>query len=349
MVKEAKIFTAPSKNFFNLIQMDKPIYRPGEKFRFRILTLDHETKPHYYEKIKVDIIDPKGKIIKTFSENRNSNFGFYKNSLNIPDEPILGNWKIEVQIDNNVVKNSKTFAVKDFKSPPFKLYIESDSRVSFNGLNPSINLKIYAKYPFDKFVKGTAKISAKVFNKNYPEDELSEINREIKIKSGIESVKLNLKDDLNIQYVTKSINVDFKVKFIEDNLNREAEHSQSVEVLPKGKYYIKLTKPESIRQGFSYKIDAEVFTLNGQIEKSNSIPIVMKLKYNYKNGTSSSDTSHPQFLQEGKASFVFNPPVEIKNVSMSIEFDGTKIEEILTVNKNQESEEAIQVTFEPRR
>lgn len=349
MVKEAKIFTASSKNYFNLVQTDKPIYKPGEKMRFRILTLDHQTKPYLYQSIKVEIVDSNGLIVKTFSENRKSDFGFYKNYFTIPDESFLGNWRIDVQIDNKGVKSSKTFTIKDFKPPPFKLYVETDSRVSFDGFDPSINLKIYAKYPFDKFVKGTAKIYAKVFNKNSPDVALTEINRDVKIKGGTENIRFSLKDDLSIQFVTKSVNVNFKVQFIEENLSREAKHTQSVEVLPPGRYYIKLTKPENIRQGFNYKIDAAVLKLNGEIETTESIPIVMKLKYNYKNGTSAGDITHPQFLKGGRASFLLKPPMDIKNVSMLIEFDGTKFEETLTISTNQEGEEALQVSFEPRR
>lgn len=349
MVKEAKIVTATSKNYFNLVQMDKPVYKPGEKFRFRVLTLNHQTKPYNYNNLKVNIIDASGSIVRTFSEGRKSGFGFYDNSFVISDEPVLGNWKIEVEVDGGKAKTTKTFAVKDIKPSPFQVYLETAPKVSFDGYNPSINLKVFAKYPFDKFVKGTARITAKAFNKEISSSPLTEYKTQIPVNGGSESAKIDLKKDLSMHYVSKSINVEIKVEFIEEKLGRIVEQSQMVEVLPKGRHFIKLSKPETFKPGFSYKINAEVFTLDGNYEKSSSLPLSMKYKFNYKDNTlADGDVTHPQFLKDGKATFLINTTTEVQNFNLTFEFEKAKIEELIEAKKTN-GDEILQVTFEPEK
>ena len=167
---EATIFTTTSGDFLTLLQTDKPAYKPGDKVRFRVLVLDHETKPYKYTSISVNIINGKGQVSTTFTETRKSDFSLYENTYTLPNEP--GEWKVEVSVDSSKRKTRKTFLVKDFTPPPFQVYVETLPRVSFEGYQPKLAMKVYAKYPFDTMVKGTADILAKVYLANNPTEVL---------------------------------------------------------------------------------------------------------------------------------------------------------------------------------
>lgn len=42
---DTKSFTIKAKNSFHMIETDKPVYKPGDILRIRILSLDYELKP----------------------------------------------------------------------------------------------------------------------------------------------------------------------------------------------------------------------------------------------------------------------------------------------------------------
>ena len=86
------------RQFSIFIQTDKPIYKAGDLMRFRAFSLDSETRPFNVDSAVVTILDPNNVKIKTFT---NVTFvkGKYENSLQLSNEPTLGDWRIKVEAD----------------------------------------------------------------------------------------------------------------------------------------------------------------------------------------------------------------------------------------------------------
>lgn len=88
------------KYFSMFIQTDKPLYKGGDLVNFRIFSINSETLPANVNGAIVTIFEVGNIKIKSF----NANFvkGKYENSLQLSQSPTLGEWKIEVKIENEV-------------------------------------------------------------------------------------------------------------------------------------------------------------------------------------------------------------------------------------------------------
>lgn len=348
---EATVFSSTSSDFITLIQTDKPAYKPGDKVRFRVIVLDHETKPYKYTKINVNIINGEGMVARPFTEARKSDFSLYENSYTLPDEPVLGEWKIQVSVDDSKLKSTKIFLVKDFAPPPFQLYIETLPRVSFDGYQPKLEVKVYAKYPFDTMVKGTAEIEAKVYLANNPTGVLAENLKTVQVDDE-KVIEYDLKADFGIKLLTSNAIVEFNVNFVEDGTSRNATQAQKVWVIASGRHYIKLKRQETFKPGFSYKIEASVFTLNGELATSTFDEIRMFLQYNYKNKRTTAEEliTEDAFLKDGKAVFVLKPAEDALNFTVRFEYQKAKVEQVVLPKKSKsENSELMQVIGESDR
>ena len=119
------------------IQTDKPIYLPGQKIFYKFLILDRFLKSVSRAKIEeISIFNPKGtKLLKiSNTESRNlafDDFGAYKNEFQISDEPVLGEWRIEVKLASSVASSSSSnyqtsFTVDKYTLPKFDVKISQN-------------------------------------------------------------------------------------------------------------------------------------------------------------------------------------------------------------------------------
>ncbi len=182
------------------VQTDKSIYKPGDKVQFRVIVLDSDTRPYPAEDIKIFITDSANNRIKQYA-NITLTKGVYQNDLQLPDLAIFGDWRINVEIENE--KSYKVFEVAEYVLPKFKVKIETKSHVTFKEEN--IRVTVGAKYTYGKSVKGQATITAKVG---------SSIRSTMVIPVDTkETVDLNMKDELKLSgpaETTLTIHVDFK-------------------------------------------------------------------------------------------------------------------------------------------
>lgn len=102
-----------NKSISGLIQLDKPVYKPGDTVHFRVVVLDIELKPPANVKtVNVKVYDSKRNQIRKWS-SASLNVGVFEGKLDIAPSPFLGMWNIEVAVDGNHLV-SKTFEVKEY-------------------------------------------------------------------------------------------------------------------------------------------------------------------------------------------------------------------------------------------
>lgn len=84
--------------FSIFIQTDKPIYKAGDLVKFRVFSVDSETKPYNLNSAVVTVLDSNGVKLKS-STNVTFIKGKYENSLQLSNGPTLGDWNIQVEAD----------------------------------------------------------------------------------------------------------------------------------------------------------------------------------------------------------------------------------------------------------
>ncbi|XP_075150936.1 thioester-containing protein 1 allele S3-like [Haematobia irritans] len=138
------------------IQTDAIIYKPGDLVNFRVIIFDEDTRPFQTnETINVEILDGNSNSINKFS-NIHLHKGIYEGNFSIAQYPPLGVWMILVTIGGQYgTTDVKTITVDHYELPEFAVYIEgSRHAVLEDGV---IRVKVYGKYTYDRYVKGTLK------------------------------------------------------------------------------------------------------------------------------------------------------------------------------------------------
>ncbi|XP_042724037.1 alpha-2-macroglobulin-like protein 1 [Lagopus leucura] len=146
--KKVLIRKASSGTF---IQMDKPIYKPGQTVKFRIVTLDEDFIV-LNDSISLFLQDPKNNRIEQWL-NVVPQEGIADLSFQLSDEPLLGTYVINVT-------NRKTygsFTVEDYVLPKFEVIFETP--VVIYALDKTFPLQVCGRYSYGKAVQGMVYVS----------------------------------------------------------------------------------------------------------------------------------------------------------------------------------------------
>ena len=134
-----------------LIQTDKPLYKPGDTVKFRVLVVDHLTRPiKNLEKINVQLKDSNNNLIRKWSEVK-LHQGVFQSHIDLANFIPLGEWTLKVVAPKGV-QETKTFTVDEYVLPLHEISIGTSKRVSMR--DETLELIIDAKYTFGKPIKG---------------------------------------------------------------------------------------------------------------------------------------------------------------------------------------------------
>uniref|UniRef100_A0A182NVA5 TEP1-F n=1 Tax=Anopheles dirus TaxID=7168 RepID=A0A182NVA5_9DIPT len=201
-----------------LIQIDKPVYKPGEKVKFRIIVLDTDLKPPAnLESIQVKIFDPAGTGVGKWDTAKLFS-AVFENRFQIAFSPMFGMWNITASVDD-VVLASKTFEVKEYVLSSFDLQV-APSVIPLEE-HQSLQLTIAANYHFGKPVDGTALVE--LFLQDNKRDQTQKFNM-----TGSKEITLNFNDYFVV--VDDQQDVRVKVTFTERHTNRTITKDTQVTV-----------------------------------------------------------------------------------------------------------------------
>lgn len=137
------------------LETDKPIYKPGQRVRMRVLTLDPELKP-FPTKVIVEVRDAKG--IKVFRKAvRTDDYGMVTLELPLSTEPNLGVWKVIATSGNRSTQTD--IRVEKYVLPKYEVKV--DLTKEWFLVDEPIRGKVRAEYSFGKPVKGEVEIIGK--------------------------------------------------------------------------------------------------------------------------------------------------------------------------------------------
>ncbi|CAH1797987.1 unnamed protein product [Owenia fusiformis] len=145
------------------IETDKPIYKPGQRLMFRVLTLTREDlKPQTDDLDEVTVMDPTGSRLRQW-KNTKTEKGLASFEMPLSEEPVLGTWTIKTE--SGGYSDTRKFDVKEYVLPKFEVLINPPAAVLINAT--SFDLEICAKYTYGKPVKGKMFIDVDVLQQSY--------------------------------------------------------------------------------------------------------------------------------------------------------------------------------------
>ncbi|NXR00630.1 OVOS protein, partial [Sagittarius serpentarius] len=137
------------------IQTDKPIYKPGQKVMFRVVTLDTQFRPVQETYPRIIIEDPEQNKIFQWLEVA-SKHGIVQLSFPLIPEPILGSYHITVEKKSGE-KEYQFFTVEEYVLPKFEVTTSVPRRISF--FDEEVRVNICASYTYGQPVEGNARIN----------------------------------------------------------------------------------------------------------------------------------------------------------------------------------------------
>ncbi|GAB5571667.1 CD109 antigen isoform X1 [Prionailurus iriomotensis] len=137
-----------TKRMTVFIQTDKSLYKPKQEVKFRVVTLFSDFKP-YKTSLNILIKDPKSNLIQQWLSEQ-SDLGIVSKTFQLSSHPILGDWSIQVQVNDQTYYQS--FQVSEYVLPKFEVTLQTPLYCSLN--SKSLNGTVTAKYTYGKPVKG---------------------------------------------------------------------------------------------------------------------------------------------------------------------------------------------------
>ncbi|XP_064607902.1 alpha-2-macroglobulin-like isoform X2 [Liolophura sinensis] len=134
------------------LQTDKPLYKPGQLVRFRVLAVDEQLRP-VASPITIDLRNP---ILVTLAhwEDQQSQYGLHDFEFQLSKEPVMGTWTIEANL--NGTKYPTSFKVEEYVLPKYEVTVTPPPYIQ--PWTPFIEGEVCAKYTYGKPVKGKLRL-----------------------------------------------------------------------------------------------------------------------------------------------------------------------------------------------
>nr|XP_013055344.2 alpha-2-macroglobulin-like protein 1 [Anser cygnoides] len=153
------------------IQMDKPVYRPGQTVKFRIVTLTEDFVPVNSKYSMVEIQDPNQNRIGQWLDVRPKQ-GIADLSFQLASELSLGTYTISVVNP----KVSSTFKVEEHVLQKFDVFFEGP--VQIYASDKTFPLRVCGRYHYGKAVQGTMRVTLCQKARRRPQNVSKDICRE---------------------------------------------------------------------------------------------------------------------------------------------------------------------------
>ncbi|XP_035220649.1 CD109 antigen-like [Stegodyphus dumicola] len=312
------LLTYEHKSYSVFIQTDKAIYKPGQLVQFRVLVVNPHLLPTVTGAINMFITDASGNRIKQWNRQFTSK-GAVSADLLLSDQPVLGDWSINVDILGQMFK--KTFTVAEYVLPNFEVQLSLPTYVTYS--KPDFVATVTARYTYGKPVKGHAKLLVKpslrygyLANENKPAVTEAEID-------GSVNIPMNLVRDLGLKEDALTLEIDV-VAEVEEYLTKRKYNATSVIKMYDRDIKVELVKSsESFKPGLKYTAHLKVcYQDDTPVVVTNGDQIVLKYGYTY--DEREWDSRSIAVPSNGLLSVDFYPPVNsnVSLLSMNAEFRG---------------------------
>nr|AVP12670.1 complement C3-like [Pseudopotamilla reniformis] len=150
--KHATVKVEKSKHIV-FIQTDKPIYKPGQTVKFRVLVVDSKLKPRLEEITEIFIQDPSGIRMMQWRNVDVAQFqGIADLEMPMSEEPVQGKWKITVITSDDGTTEIQEFKVEEYVLPKYEISLKPPSFIPVNA--KTVDGQVCAMYTYGEPVRG---------------------------------------------------------------------------------------------------------------------------------------------------------------------------------------------------
>ncbi|XP_008633113.1 PREDICTED: alpha-2-macroglobulin-like protein 1 [Corvus brachyrhynchos] len=157
------------------IQVDKPIYNPGQTVKFRIVTLTEDFVPVNSKYSMVEIQDPEQNRIGQWLDVRPKQ-GIADLSFQLADELSLGTYTISAQSSKSGSVQSSTFKVEERVLQKFDVFFEGPAQIYAS--DKTFPLRVCGRYSYGKAVRGSVRVTVCQKARRWPQNASKDICRE---------------------------------------------------------------------------------------------------------------------------------------------------------------------------
>ncbi|XP_071480619.1 pregnancy zone protein-like [Diadema antillarum] len=137
------------------VQTDKPLYKPGQKVMFRVLTIDYPDMipvPDHAHTVYIE--SPRGTRMKQW-KNLLSPDGLLDLQFALSDEPEMGTWRIRVRHHGHMPDSVQTFDVEEYVLPKFEVKVTPKTGYIFAPEPSPLLFTVCAMYTYGQPVRGS--------------------------------------------------------------------------------------------------------------------------------------------------------------------------------------------------
>lgn len=332
--------------FHIFIQLDKPIYKPGDTVKFRAIYIDRDLKPYHANNIEFNITDPFDRLIKYDPEPEGDEdgnyFGITHGTFNIGEHTALGWWKIAVTINNMYQYTvNKSFEIAKYVLPEFAAYLKANDVHLLT--NSDLSLTFYAQYAFGDFVKGTAKLTIR----NTTANELEQVFF-TKTYTNLEAAKtdtFSVTDHLKV-ITNGEVNLEALLEFTEPESDITVSQTLNIVIHGNTKRKLRVYKPDRFMPGLAFGIRLSVYSWNDELIESAYDQVEIYFRFNLKNGSTKVETFEKTIV-DGFVILNYIVPVDAQSLKLEIKYNDAIHRETLVKGELDKGENNIAVKHSP--
>lgn len=250
---------------------DKPIYQPGQAFNVRGLYFDANQKALAEKELEFKIYDEDSTVL--YRETvKTSAFGIASVAWKIPDNAKLGQYRLEVEGDDDINEDSLSFKVTRYDFPNFAVAVKPDKSFYLPS-DKSAEIAVRADYLFGKPVtKGKVRVVQETERRwNYKEQKY-----DIEEKQSFEG-----EIDADGKFIAKA---DLSAEF-EDLLESSYRRYEDIHFAA---YFTDLTTNKTEQKRFDIRLSKEpihVYLLGNDNFRNPQLPVTAYISTFYADGT----------------------------------------------------------------
>lgn len=326
------------ENLFNIfIQLDKPVYKPLETVRYRIIVIGKDLLPYYLNSICVEIFDSLNHL-----EYQKNDTGADGNIFSGATKFLFFDIRrIKVTVDNiRGLISEKKFSVQDYTLPLFDAYINIWEQHLL--LNSSLEMSIYAKYPFNEYVHGYAELVIKalkydkiIFTKN-----LLDITETHYFKYSIRDLVGSLR--------SSKLDYEVTVIFTEAETGSTATKTDIFSVYLNNDPRIQAIHPEKFVTGLPFSIKVYIFDWKGDLTTKSYDKVIATLECQLQTG-SKKELVEESEIKNGVSIHNFIIPEYAVGVKIKVEYQTVSYEKLLERGNNTYGVSTLMVEHFPKK
>ena len=310
MTKTVQKIKVEKKQFYTFIQTDKPIYKPGDTVRFRVVVIDRDLRPYHMNRINIYATDSINRVVQIFDDIDDEFLGVIKGNFSLSQNASVGTWKLEVDLQQQY-PSFKEFAVRNITPKPLSAYLIIDQQHLLP--NSTLNLSFYAKNQADDFVKGNAQLTIKCTSTGQ-----TIISKTFNNVIGIQNIKHKIRNDIKSK-LTEKLDYQVTLDFTEPESNTKSYKSLKFTVHHSLKPKIRVNHSEKLMPGLPFNAKVFVYDWKDSLIMNSLEKVKVVYQLSFQNG-SHQELAYDTNVKEG-ADHSLIVPEGIVEMTFKVKYD----------------------------